>query len=166
MIRGYKPGRVTIALGCLGLLMAIALLGCRATVEVDRPGEPRAVDTDVREEPPVADAAVVTMRDSQYEPAEISVRPGATVTWMNDGRTSHTITSDPGTPAGGPNSDADFQEGIPTGQSYEWRVPDDAVEDTRWYYHCRFHGKPGDGNTRGTGMACFVVLGAEGQPAR
>ena len=39
-----------------------------------------------------ADSATVTISDNAYEPAKLTVAPGATVTWINQGDSTHTVT--------------------------------------------------------------------------
>jgi len=38
-------------------------------------------------------AASVTITDFQFTPSTVSVAPGGTVTWTNNGATAHTVTS-------------------------------------------------------------------------
>jgi len=40
----------------------------------------------------------VTVVDFAFDPACITIAPGATVTWTNTGMPVHTVTSDPGAP--------------------------------------------------------------------
>ena len=43
-----------------------------------------------------ADTVVVAIRDFGFTPAQITIRPGATVVWVNEGRVAHTATADDG----------------------------------------------------------------------
>ena len=38
----------------------------------------------------------VSIRDGYYDPADITVAPGTTVTWTNEGDLPHTVTADNG----------------------------------------------------------------------
>lgn len=38
----------------------------------------------------------VSIRDFSFEPAQLSVEPGTTVTWTNEGNEPHTVTADNG----------------------------------------------------------------------
>ena len=39
------------------------------------------------------DTVVVTIRDFAFDPANVTVRAGATVVWVNEGAVAHTATS-------------------------------------------------------------------------
>ena len=41
-----------------------------------------------------ADTVVVTISDFEFTPAQITIRPGATVVWVNEGQIAHTATAD------------------------------------------------------------------------
>lgn len=100
----------------------------------------------------------VGMSGSQFAPPLMTAPPGQRITFLNNCTMTHTVTADPGTPAGGPNSDAEYPNGMQPGQSYVWTIPADAADGTRWHYHCRFHGEPGDGHAIGAGMAGSVIV--------
>jgi plastocyanin len=101
----------------------------------------------------------VSMVSFQYIPREITVPAGTTVTWVNDDPVEHTVTADATNPTpGGPSSDTDFPNGISQGQSWSWQVPLTAANGTRWFYHCRFHGLPGDGTSLGAGMTGSITI--------
>lgn len=110
-----------------------------------------------------AKATVVDMTAlNQFLPREIRVEAGTTVQWANsDNIMPHTVTDDPANPiSGGPNSDIEYPFGIPPGLVYSWTVPDTAVPGTTWYYHCRFHGSPGNGQSLGVGMTGLITVKA------
>ncbi len=52
------------------------------------PGAPAVMTT--------ADTIVVTIRDFDYSPASVTIRPGATVVFVNEGAIGHTATADDG----------------------------------------------------------------------
>ena len=102
---------------------------------------------------------VMLSKPPSFDPVETTVLPGDTLEWSNQGDGPYTVTSDPGTPAGGPNSDTAHPKGVAAGGTYQWKVPAGAASGTKWYYHCRFHGKPGDGKAPGTGMTGVIIVG-------
>jgi hypothetical protein len=59
---------------------------------------------------------------------------------------------------GGPDSGSAMPNGIAGGASWTWTVPADAKAGTVWYYHCMYHGQPGDGKSQGTGMAGTITV--------
>lgn len=99
----------------------------------------------------------VAVRDGGYIPRVLSATPGATVVWTNVGKHAHTVNADA---AGGPEIGK-----LEPGQSCEWVVPADACPGNRYYYHCTFHGKSGDGCSLGSGMAGAIVIGKVAGPA-
>ena len=106
----------------------------------------------------------MTIQD-QFSPREISVEAGTTVQWMNLDNTAHTATADLANDSpGGPDSDILFPNGIPNGQTYNWTVPATAVPGTTWFYHCRFHGSPGNGQSLGPGMTGSITVTASSIP--
>ncbi|MBW3624440.1 MAG: hypothetical protein KY468_13625 [Armatimonadetes bacterium] len=107
---------------------------------------------------PSAVAVNITENPYLFKPAAWTVEPGTVITWNHLTDVPHTVISDPGTPPGGPNSDGQFPEGLKKGDAYSWTVPDDAKPGTTWFYHCRFHGKPGDGKSLGTGMVGTIQV--------
>lgn len=100
-------------------------------------------------------AMTVTMADYSFDPRNIMVSPGTKLRWMNGGQRPHTVTADN---AGGPDSDAQFPNGIQPGGSFTWTVPAGAKSGDKWYYHCRFHGAGGDGMSLGTGMSGSITV--------
>src|SRR4051812_15411806 len=41
-------------------------------------------------------AVTVSIRDGYFDPADITIAPGTTVTWVNEGNLPHTVTADNG----------------------------------------------------------------------
>lgn len=108
------------------------------------------------------DRYTVGMAGNQFRPQTMAAPPGQTITFLNNCTNIHTVTLDGAATPGGPNSDTEYPEGVRPSQTYEWTVPAKAALGTTWYYHCRFHGKPGNGVAMGTGMAGSIVVAAEG----
>jgi plastocyanin len=99
----------------------------------------------------------VEVRDGSYIPRVLSAQPGATVTFTNVGSHAHTVDADC---VGGPQIGK-----LEPKQSCQWTVPADACPGTRYYYHCTYHGKAGDGTSLGSGMAGAIVIGKVAGPA-
>ncbi len=72
-------------------------------------------------------AYVVRMADIHYYPKKIVVNPGQRVTWVNQDRVTHTVTSNRGYELDSVN--------IAPGQAYTHVFSHRGV----YYYHCRFH---------------------------
>ncbi|MBI2441387.1 MAG: hypothetical protein HYV35_08460 [Lentisphaerae bacterium] len=97
---------------------------------------------------------VVAMAGFVFNPVEATVSPGQEVQWTNQDAAPHTATSDPANPVpGGPDSGT-----LSAGGTYSWTVPTNAVSGTRWFYHCIFHGTPGDGSSLGAGMVGVIAV--------
>ncbi len=89
----------------------------------------------------------IDVRNNSYEPAEVRVAHGATVSWMlREG--NHTVTSDV----------KGFDSGAMTsGKPFSFTAP---ARDITLYYHCRVHGAAGDGKRWGSGMVGRIIVGA------
>lgn len=84
----------------------------------------------------------ITMTDNQFSPKTVSIAPGDTVTWVNNGSMAHTVTADNGT----------FDSGtIQPGQSFS------AIFNSvgTYAYYCKLHGGKG-----GAGMSGVLTVGA------
>jgi plastocyanin len=111
--------------------------------------------------PPGRSATIVSVviQSMTYTPREAAVGRGDIVVWTNSDIYQHTVTADAHNAVlGGPNSDAKYPDGFTAGQTYAWTVPADAVPGTTWYYHCRFHGQPGDGKRLGDDMSGSITV--------
>ncbi|MFQ5650020.1 MAG: cupredoxin domain-containing protein, partial [bacterium] len=99
------------------------------------------------------DTVTVSMKDNFFSPREVTVKPGATIIWPNDGSRPHTSTSD----------DDIWDSGtVDPGGSFSWTVPATAQSGTSLPYFCVFHGARG-----GVGMAGVIRVddGAPPPPA-
>jgi plastocyanin len=68
----------------------------------------------------------VSIRDFNFSPASITVKPGTTVTWVNQGQAHHTVTHNGGA----------FDSGtLHPGQSYSHKFNKAGSYD----YHCEIH---------------------------
>jgi plastocyanin len=84
----------------------------------------------------------VSAIDNAFGPKELHIKAGQTVTWVNNGQASHTVTAD----------DNSFDSGLfgPGAQySHKFEKPG------RYPYYCTLHGGPG-----GVGMAGEIVVDA------
>jgi plastocyanin len=88
--------------------------------------------------------ATVTVVDSAYQPKQVEVDPGATVTWQQEGVLPHTVTADDGSFDSGEMGQGDTF-------AHEFSQPG------TYPYYCEFHGAPG-----GQGMAGVVVVASAG----
>jgi plastocyanin len=89
-------------------------------------------------------SATVTVVDNAYNPHEVNVEQGATVTWNQTGELPHTVTAD----------DGSFDSGeMGPGDSFSH----DFSQPGTIAYYCTFHGAPG-----GVGMSGTVVVSSGG----
>ncbi|HWD40849.1 MAG TPA: hypothetical protein VG944_18520 [Fimbriimonas sp.] len=126
----------------LGLLACLAFMGCAGR----DPNDSGATA-----------AKTITMTGlHSFDPPNATVAAGSVVRWRNGDVTRHTVASDTGVT--GFNSDPKFPSGLPSGGSFEFTVPGNAISGTVFYYHCEFHGRKGDGAHVGTGMAGSITV--------
>src|SRR5437588_3480458 len=78
-------------------------------------------------------AASVSIKDFEFQPQQITVKAGTTVTWKNDGKTAHTVTAD----------DGSFESPtLGAGKTFSQKF----TKAGTYRYYCSFHGgKDGDG---------------------
>lgn len=110
-----------------GLLVGLLVLAACA------PASDGPMETEPTEEPnggPAAGEVEVIMRDIAFQPEEITVAPGTTVTWVNEDGIAHTATS--GT-RGNPTDM--FDETLDGGGSFSFTFEEPGTYD----YFCRFH---------------------------
>jgi plastocyanin len=87
-----------------------------------------------------AGAGVVAIKDFEFQPKELRVKTGTTVTWTNGGSSSHTVTAD----------DGSFESPtLARGKTYSHKFDKPGT----YPYHCAFHGGAG-----GDGMSGTVVV--------
>lgn len=93
--------------------------------------------------PAFAQAASVSVVDSDFEPAELEISSGTEVTWTNNGDLAHTVTAD----------DGSFDSGnLDPGDTFSFTFNN----GDEFPYFCEYHGAEG-----GTGMAATIVLSRE-----
>jgi plastocyanin len=85
-------------------------------------------------------SASVTIRDYSFSPTPLTIKAGGSVTWSNDGPSSHSVTSDtPGSFDSGtlspPMASMDPYGGTSSGQTYSMTFPTPGT----YAYHCTIH---------------------------
>lgn len=105
-----------------------------------------------------ADGYTVGMAGGRFFPDDLIVPAGQTVTFINTDKVKHAVVPDVAD-SGGPDSDGDFPRGMKTGETFQWIAPTSVPVGTRYYYHCRYRGSPGDGANPGTRMAGVLEIG-------
>lgn len=93
--------------------------------------------------------AEVTVVDSAYEPREVSIEAGGTVTWTQTGTLPHSVTADDGSFDSHPSCGSGACMG--PGDTFQHTF----TEPGTYAYYCRIHGGPG-----GAGMSGTVVVAA------
>lgn len=85
-------------------------------------------------------ANTVTLQGSRFDPANLTVKKGATVEWVNKDEFRHTVTADAGA----------FESGdMEAGDEFEFAFDEAGV----FLYYCRFHG-----GKAGAGMAGTITV--------
>ncbi|HEY3781880.1 MAG TPA: hypothetical protein VGL56_12410 [Fimbriimonadaceae bacterium] len=93
-------------------------------------------------------AVTVVLQNFMFNPRDVTVGAGQTVTFINsDPPTRHTVNRDITTI---PGPDVPF---LDPGQTYVFQVPQNIASGTNIFYHCNIHGSAGDGTTFGEGMS-------------
>jgi plastocyanin len=134
-LRDGNSSLVLFAAGGTSLLLILATLACGT---VKNPTEPQGV------------ARTVTVSNFQFAPRELTVHPGDTVTWVNQGG-FHNVAADDGSfrcaegcagTAGDPSAAA-------------WTFTQTFTAVGRRQYYCEVHGGPG-----GSGMSGVITVEA------
>jgi plastocyanin len=90
--------------------------------------------------PPTPAGPSVSMTDNEFTPVTLHIKPGQTVTWVNNGQTGHTVTADDGS-----FDSQTFQPGAE--YTHTFTTPG------RYPYYCVLHGAAG-----GYGMAGVIIV--------
>ena len=99
---------------------------------------------------------LVDITGFQFVPQSITVAAGSSIQWTNSDGAPHTVTSDTGVALLASN--LVFPTGMAKNDVFTWAVPAGAASGTTYYYHCNFHGGPGDGTKYGAGMVGRIVV--------
>ncbi len=102
------------------------------------------------------EAADVDVVDVAFEPEEVTVDAGGTVTWTQTGSLPHTVTADDGSFDSHPDCTGSGGACMGTGDTFAETFD----EEGEYAYYCRIHGGPG-----GVGMSGVVVVTAAGTAA-
>ncbi|MGH2756697.1 MAG: plastocyanin/azurin family copper-binding protein, partial [Actinomycetota bacterium] len=92
-------------------------------------------------QPAVAASAEVAVKDNRFEPREIRIDPGDTVTWTNQGSRVHDLKADDGAFRSG-----DMRQGDRFSHTFR--------DEGYYFYHCTYHGSKGR-----VGMWGVVIVG-------
>jgi len=112
--------RILSVLAC-SMVLLLAAAGC--TAPAAPPAAPQAQVT------PAAASNVITIKDFVFDPSSLTVKAGTTVTWVNQGSATHTVSSDQ-------NSPVQFASAqLPTGASYSFTF----ASPGSYPYHCSIH---------------------------
>ena len=76
------------------------------------------------------DEMTVSIQDFFFDPGQLTVAPGTTVTWVNEGQAPHTVTSTDG-------KELDSAT-LQPGDTYTFTFKDDDAGET-YAYHCSIH---------------------------
>ncbi len=100
----------------LALILLIGLGACGTSTTTTPSGAGTGETTQLKN--------TVIIEDYRFEPAEITINVGETVTWINKGSSQHTVTG------------ASFDSGsLSTGAEYQWQFTEAGIFD----YSCTFH---------------------------
>jgi plastocyanin len=109
--------RVPIRLLGPALLLSVLAVGCASTPT----GAPATG---------AVSSGAISIKGFAFNPAQLSVNKGATVTWTNDDGTAHTVTSGvPGTPSG------KFDQRLDAGKTFTFTFADAGTYE----FFCSIH---------------------------
>ena len=101
------------------LVTALLTVSCMPETQTEASGPPEGTGE-----------ANVTMQGLAYQPAELSISSGTTVTWTNEDNVGHTVTAGTrGSPTG------QFDENVPAGESFSYTFTESGTYD----YYCSIH---------------------------
>jgi LPXTG-motif cell wall-anchored protein len=96
--------------------------------------------------PRLAETKNVSIKDFQFEPKEISISVGDTISWKNDGAAPHTVTADDAS-----FDSANLDPGATFSQTFD--------KAGTFAYYCKYHGAKG-----GSGMAATITVAEAAAP--
>jgi plastocyanin len=111
----------------------VALVALLCAVSAARPAVRSASTEGDAASVSIDDTASVSIKDSEFEPQQLTVKTGTTVTWKNEGKMAHTVNAD----------DGSFESPtLGAGKTFSRKF----TEAGTYRYYCAFHGgKDGDG---------------------
>ena len=106
--------------------------------------------------PALAQDVGVVINDDSYTPANVTIDPGQSVGWSNNGQNHHSVTAD--------NGSFDSSPSCSTSNEPACMAPGATFEHTfntsgTFAYYCRIHGAPG-----GQGMSGTVTVSQDPSP--
>lgn len=122
-----KTNRSIFTAISLVLIVGVILAGCAPAQEM--PAEPEETEPPIEEEEETSGAEVL-MQNNTFQPAEITISVGTTITWTNEDAVGHTVTSGTrGSPSGM------FDADVGAGETFSF-----TFEETGTYeYFCSIH---------------------------
>ncbi len=99
----------------------------------------------------------VTVRDNSFDPAQLTIEAGDTVTWTNQGSLPHNVNADDNSFRCAQGCDGDGGNGTPS--SANWSVTLTFDDPGEIPYHCDQHG-----DTGGIGMAGVITVEQKDDP--
>jgi plastocyanin len=89
-----------IALGALGaaigVLVFASIAAAQSTQDQSSSDQASPEQTGPVQAAPVQDPVTVNIHDDAFDPAQVDIAPGTTVTWVNNDDEAHTVTADDG----------------------------------------------------------------------
>ena len=98
----------------------VFIFSCKTSQEATPPGNN-----------PPPDGNTITIRDNSFSPTSLTIDPGTTVRWVNNGSAIHTVTSGTRNNANGIFNSGDMRNG----DSFEFTFTNSGTFD----YHCTYH---------------------------
>ena len=90
-----------------------------------------------------AEDHAVSVVDNRFEPQNLTIAPGDTVTWTNEGSNAHNVNADDGSFRCAEGCDSSGGDGSPSSSAWSFSLTFD--EPGEIGYHCDLHGAPGGG---------------------
>lgn len=126
-----SPRALVVLLGLVVVVLALASCAASAT---QQPAPQTAAPAQAS-----GQSITVSAKNFAFDPKELTVSPGTTVTWRNNDSILHTVTSDTGL----------FDSNLPAGADFQFTFNQPGT----YAYYCKPHGGPG-----GKGMSGVIVV--------
>ncbi len=119
-------------------IAALVLASCQPAAPATSPAAtPQAQVTGTAPAGSGAGATTVKLVDTTFEPAQLTVKVGTTVVWMNTSTMNHTVTADDGSFG---------SDTLASGAQFQFTF----TKAGTFRYYCKFHGGPGGKGMSGT----------------
>lgn len=133
------------------LAAALGTLAAGHSVATAGPLDPLLPDDPTSPELSAAQTGDVEVIDNEFDPAELSVEEGSTVTWSQSGDNPHSVTADDGSFDSHPDCSAPLFDCMGNGDTFEFTFEEAGGVP----YFCKIHGGEG-----GSGMSGVIVVEA------